>query len=490
MCLNYIDYTNGSPEKPKMIDNPFVKDNPWLNYIEEEKQVKLGEEQLQVLHDIVDIILYNFKNKDFLNPINLGGAAGTGKSISTGFLLEWLNEKGFSVTLCAPTHKASLVLKKYNGRDAKTIHSLLALSPQVDILKLDIRDLRFFAKDDKKMSIPYDGVVICDEASMVSSDLYDLLLEKCSLMGTMIIFCDDYAQLNPVKEEEQSKVFKCKHQFRLTKIYRQSEKSGLKDILQTLRTSEIYEWNNCEGEDGNLFIEKDLKTFCKKATKEFKYEIDHRDILHTKILSYTNTRVSNYNKAIHKFLWNDDEFLHKGEILTAYENFKNQLGKADIVNSMDYIVEDITPMKIQIPYYHKSCNGYKVTLYDEYSNETVSVPLLAPEECNEELAIFIETIRQTAINSIKYARSVNWKKYYEIMESFCTSKELFTDNRCIRKATFKYGYAITVHRSQGSSYDNVFIDMKDILKAKDRNVLRQLQYVGLSRTRSDATIFL
>lgn len=204
---------------------------------------------------------------------------------------------------------------------------MLALSPKVDILKLDIRELRFFATNDKKMSIPYDGIVICDEASMVSSDLYDLLVEKCSLMGTMIIFCDDYAQLNPVKEDEQSKVFKCKYQFRLTKIYRQSEKSGLKSILQTLRESPIQQWDNCEGEDGSLFIESKLENFCRKAVSEFKHEIEAKDILHTKILAYTNTRVNNYNKAIHKLLWNDNNFLHKGEILMAYENFKKMVMK-------------------------------------------------------------------------------------------------------------------------------------------------------------------
>ena len=76
--LNYIDNFNGFPERPNMIDNPFVKGNNWLRFIEEEKQITLGEEQLQVLHDIVDIILDNFKQKDFLNPINLGGAAGCG----------------------------------------------------------------------------------------------------------------------------------------------------------------------------------------------------------------------------------------------------------------------------------------------------------------------------------------------------------------------------------------------------------------------------
>lgn len=72
------------------------------------------------------------------------------KSLCTSFLLEWINTKGFPVKLCAPTHKAALVLKKYNNYDATTLHSMLALSPKVDILKLDIRELRFFANDDKK----------------------------------------------------------------------------------------------------------------------------------------------------------------------------------------------------------------------------------------------------------------------------------------------------------------------------------------------------
>ncbi len=75
---NFIDNTNGAPERPKMIDNPFIRGDDWLTFIEEERQIILGDEQLQILHDIVDIILYNFKNKDYLNPINLGGAAGCG----------------------------------------------------------------------------------------------------------------------------------------------------------------------------------------------------------------------------------------------------------------------------------------------------------------------------------------------------------------------------------------------------------------------------
>lgn len=39
---------------------------------------------------------------------------------------------------------------------------------------------------------------------------------------------------------------------------------------------------------------------------------------------------------------------------------------------------------------------------------------------------------------------------------------------------------------QGSSYGEVFVDMKNINLCKDEDERRQLQYVALSRTRKDA----
>ena len=41
---------------------------------------------------------------------------------------------------------------------------------------------------------------------------------------------------------------------------------------------------------------------------------------------------------------------------------------------------------------------------------------------------------------------------------------------------------------QGSSITNVYIDMKDILKCRDEEVLRQLQYVAISRTKNNIYI--
>ena len=58
------------------------------------------------------------------------------------------------------------------------------------------------------------------------------------------------------------------------------------------------------------------------------------------------------------------------------------------------------------------------------------------------------------------------------------------DNRVVKNKTFDYGYAMTVFKAQGSNIDNVFIDIKDINRCKDDNTKRQMQYVGLSRTKN------
>jgi hypothetical protein len=67
-----------------------------------------------------------------------------------------------------------------------TIHKLLSLAPNVEILHLDFNDLKFLINDAKSL-FPSKGVIICDESSMINDHLYDLLEERCRKFNSKII---------------------------------------------------------------------------------------------------------------------------------------------------------------------------------------------------------------------------------------------------------------------------------------------------------------
>ena len=90
----------------------------------------------------------------------------------------------------------------------------------------------------------------------------------------------------------------------------------------------------------------------------------------------------------------------------------------------------------------------------------------------------------------KRKAAVIWRKYFDTINSFASMFDLYYDNRVIKKKTFNYGYAISVHKSHGTTIDNVFVDISNINTVRDKNELQQLQYVALSRTRGNAYILI
>jgi superfamily I DNA/RNA helicase len=64
------------------------------------------------------------------------------------------------------------------------------------------------------------------------------------------------------------------------------------------------------------------------------------------------------------------------------------------------------------------------------------------------------------------AKTKNWKEYFDL-------KNFFTDIR--------HTYACTVHKSQGSTYKTVFIDVSDISKNNKLQEVARLMYVAVTR---------
>lgn len=193
-------------------------------------------------------------------------------------------------------------------------------------------------------------------------------------------------------------------------------------------------------------------------------------------------------------LFSKDSEYNKFEFLTGYENLK--FNNMEFWNAMDYIVID-EPIKIDIniPNFIK-LPGYKLNLYDSSSNISSEINIISkiiPDDYLNSLASCIELNRLNAIEAKQQGRrweaSKAWKEYYKTIGSFTTPNDLYYEGRLIRKKSFDYGYAVTIHKSQGSSINNVFIDMKSISACREKEEVRQLQYVALSRAMTNAFIY-
>ena len=449
--------------------------------------ITLGEEQEQALKMMQDFLRERKKPSCLYY-----GSAGTGKSILVNYLINWCEQECISYTLCAPTHKAALVLSRYTNREATTIHKLLALSPNINIFELDFRNLLFLSNKNPGL-IPYNGVVICDEASMINDDLYETLLAKCQERKTQIIFTGDFKQLQPVKQDYITKIIEVEPKFELTKIWRQSSENALLPVLQTLRNSALNRFDERIGTEGSLYVTSDPKEFMLEAGKSLKKSIKDYDVLGSKVLCYTNDRVDAYNKAFHKILFGPEEY-YKGEFLIGCENL--EFNHFQFYNSMDYIIiDDPVKTELAIPYFGR-LPAWSFELYDSLTKRSERISILSRDisrDYYDSLTNKIEYYRYTAVEfssqGNKMKASYYWRKYFEMVNSFTSPIDLYYDGRLIRKKSFGYSYAITSHKSQGSSYNEVFVDMRNINSCRDEAVRRQLQYVALSRTRHNAVIY-
>ena len=73
----------------------------------------------------------------------------------------------------------------------------------------------------------------------------------------------------------------------------------------------------------------------------------------------------------------------------------------------------------------------------------------------------------TLINDAKTARSdrgAKWRAYYDFKKKYILATNIVgRDGRILFSRDIDYGFAITAHKSQGSTYDTVFVDVNDMV---------------------------
>ncbi len=432
--------------------------------LEEEFDVKLDDDQKKALSSLTNFL----ESKKF--SICLSGVAGTGKSLCIKMLLRILKQNNKQHTVCTPTNKAKTVLCDY----AFTIHSVLNLRPNLNILDFDASNMEFVKGNIKVYS---NEIFIVDECSMINDDLYQTMVELVTLASGKIIWVGDEKQLSPVKQNYISKTFTESDKITLTTVHRQ-KKSVLYKVLEYLRNKPLRIFKSVEEDDMSLLVYDDIKTMLSSYAPLFKFGSDAGELNFIKLIAYTNKRIQALNEYIRKLIYNDYEEYHVGEILTGYDNcqYKSNL----IENSKDYIITKVSKST------YSNYPAYDLIL--STGENEIPVKVLSKNLTQKEYTELAKELEERRLEAIAKPQH-GWRTFYVLNHAFLTPVDLVYNNRVIKRKSIDYGYCISVHKSQGSTYQNVLIDMMNILRCQNNEELRQMQYVACSRTSGNLLIY-
>ncbi len=433
----------------------------------------------------------------------LSGSAGTGKSWLINYMIKNII-KNKRVIVSAPTHKAVRVVEAFTDTKGATLHSLHGLRPNFNLSEFNIDKVQFDPLGTNKF-MKYDTIVP-DEASMIGRDLHKLNLLRSVQYNTKIIYVGDRLQLLPVKEDKISAVFDSEYGYNLTDIIRQDNDNPILDLFTLLRSDILtntatflnYIKRNKESiRDGSGYRVLNVPQIVDYLPEVFKSKEFDNNIDSYRIGTYTNASVNRWNKYVRKILTDDTELITKGDRLMGYKTIVDEFLSPIIINSNDYLVKEvstrITDDKFKV---------FEVKIEDYYTGFDYNIFIV--DHTDKTFTKYYQKIAQLHKNAL-YGEIIKknqlWKAYYHYKETFMTmiDFELVYDGSKHANVTreIDYSYAVTIHKLQGSTIDNVIIDGMDICyynsnKKSPRvntkgmpNVINQrnrLLYTGLSRT--------
>ena len=450
------------------------------------RTITLNEQQceaLQIMKEWVDSRKEQF--------FTLSGYAGTGKTTIVKELLRYFRSKYeySSISVSAPTHKARKVIQRATGETSHTIQKLLGLRPNTDLDDFDINNPQFDEKAQKL--IKGCALLIIDEASMLNSDLFDMLIKEASSCRTKVLFMGDEAQLPPVKESI-SKIFtNVPSKVQLTKVERQAGSNPLMGVYDLIRSDiktpvDLFshqDATNAEGE--GITFHNCRKVFEGDVLPLFKSDNYKADPDFVKLITYTNASVAAWNGLIRREIHNSPTSpIIPGDVLFAYNTCSLERDTPLIENSSDYVVEkveeDISEFMVDI---------YRAQLRSVDENKITFVDIVRASG----IAAFIESFNykwRAAVNGKGFRRKFLWKEYFNFKNQHLLLADILDyQGKLLVKKDIDYGYAITIHKSQGSTFRHVAISENDIDRNPNNEERNKLKYVALSRCSHSAIVF-
>ena len=426
---------------------------------------------------------------DSYNWLLLNGWAGTGKTWTINRLIEYVLEvKNMRVGMTAPTNKAVKVLRNNSEVAGKvrfaTIHSLLKIKEKKDTYSGKITYEKDFSP--YPPGISELDLLIIDETSQLPERLFSDIIPYVR-KGLKVIFVGDRKQIPPVNEvealpfrPEQQKLHKI-YPITLETIMRQEEGNPILEYSAELRMGrETVGTNLLKNGDGIQMMGRtwtEQEAVFKKYfdCKEFRADSDY-----FKVIAWRNTTVDYINSGVRKLIYKEDNLpkIMLGECLLANAPVVGLDGFVVITTNDEFRVERIDTgfSTIEIPSVERKFTWKYYDLDVRMSDASGALRNIhvIHEESEKEYELVKKALTERAMKQRDpILRKVIWKDYFMLREAF---------------DVVAYNYAVTSHKSQGSTYQQVSVQEWDINLNHNKEERQRIKYVAA--TRAKHTLFL
>ncbi|WP_294963009.1 AAA family ATPase [Sulfurimonas sp.] len=371
--------------------------------------------------------------------IFLTGGAGVGKTTITREVIEHFEAEAKKVAKLASTGMAATLI------GGQTLHSFLDLGIASDIKELEINARLEIKKKIKKLISSIDLIVI-DEISMVSDTILEMIqlrLKQSDYKGTVLVV-GDFLQLPPVVRGSAEVRFAFESdawnefeflKVELTHIYRTDDKKFI-ELLGSVR-------------DG--FVDEDVHNQLNEYIKPLPQDLSDFTFLFGK-----NHSASRHNKSQLAHI-DSEMFVKEAQIIKHIKSVKD----AEVQRFMnDSRIDKELELKIGAPilFTRNSWNYFN-------GERGIVVNVDASYVYVQKADTKIVKLEAVAQSKAKWSeKSVNGKK--EMVEEAQLS---------IYQFPIKLAFAITIHKSQGMSIQDLIIETNEIFAPSQF-------YVALSRS--------
>ena len=393
--------------------------------VKKKVELKLNEEQEKVF--------YSFKEGA---NIFLCGKGGSGKSFLTRFIIDYCNKNNMSVLICAPTGIASLNI------GGSTIHRVFKVPAR--ILQKGER-----CHEKKKLeTIAKADVIIIDEISMCRIDVFEYVAKTLLHFKPkkQLLFVGDFYQLPPVLPSQDSSAF--------TQIY------GNK-----LFAFESEMWNMLD------LRTMELQTSMRQKDKAFVEALDNIRAGQPDFSLFQTDKPADPTALT--VCGTNREADEKNQ--TQIKNLVKQGAKIyKFTSFIDGIVE---PSEYPTDREMTLCVGARIVMLNNDPDERwVNGSFATVANVNDNILIVRIEGKEGAVVEVKR------NKWTFLDYKVTKTKDGVTKLGAVERGTFeqypvRLAWAITIHKSQGQTYDRVNVDISSIFAEG------QL-YVALSRCRT------